>query len=636
MRRGPRLTAGLVAFAVALAGCTGGSHRQEVSGSAPPGASAPRGGTLRVIEPDFPPSALQQGSGLDPQKAYFSDSWELFRCCLLRTLLSYDGAPTSQGGAILHPDLAASVPTVSNDGLTWTFHLKPGLHYAPPLGHVEIKAQDIIRALEREANPKASAGGYSFYYSVIEGFDAYAAGKADSISGLEAPDDTTLRVHLVSPAGDLGERLAMPAAAPIPPNPADPAATLGVATGHDDDYGGFLVASGPYMVEGSDALDFSLPPGEQHAASGLVPGKAITLVRNPPWDPASDGIRGAYVNRIEVSVGGTLDEDAASVDQGRSDLVFYAGPPPQAPQDQVRAYQSDPAKGTVSVEPRDFLRYVSMNLAVPPFDDIHVRKAMNFVLDKARLQEIRGGPTATQVIGHVALNSLENNLLLNYDPYATPGDAGSVDQARKEMALSKYDTNGDGICDAAVCSGVVALAFNDFPIPISQSHEIRKDLAQIGIRLDLKLMPSDQVFAKLADPKNHVALALTIAWGKDYLNASNYFVPLFAAASIGSPGTSNYSLVGATPEQLRSWGYKVTEVPGVDDRINSCLVQLGEAQLRCWADLDQYLMENVVPWVPYQSDSHIQVVPRRIVRYSYDQFADLPALDQIALQVGGS
>jgi peptide/nickel transport system substrate-binding protein len=573
-----------------------------------------------------------QGSGLDPQKAYFGDSWELMRCCLLRTLLSYTGAPTAQGGAILHPDLAAAMPTVSGDGLTWTFRLKPGLHYAPPLEQVEIKAQDIIRALEREANPTTSAGGYAFYFSVIDGFDAYASGQADAISGLEAPDDHTLSVHLTASAGDLGERLALPAAAPVPPNPTDPAATFGVATGHDDDDGGVLVASGPYMVEGSGDLDFSLPPGQQPALSGLVPGKAITLIRNPSWTPASDNLRGAYVDRIELSIGGTLEEAAAAVDAGRSDLVFYAGPPPQVPPDQIRDYQSDPTKGTVSVEPRDFLRYVSMNLAVPPFDDIHVRKAMNLVLNKARLQEIRGGPTSADVIGHIALNSLENNLLLNYDPYATPGSAGSVDRARQEMALSDYDTDGDGICDAPACSGLLTLGLNTSPIFISQSQEIRKGLMEIGIRLQLKLVPPDQAFSELSDPKNHVALALTIAWGKDYVNASNYFVPLFAAASIGSPGSAtNYSLLGATSEQLRTWGYRVTDVPSVDNRIDACLVQLGEAQLRCWADLDQYLMENVVPWVPYQSDEHVQVVPRRILGYSYDQFADLPALDQIAL-----
>ena len=202
------------------------------------------------------------------------------------------------------------------------------------------------------------------------------------------------------------------------------------------------------------------------------------------------------------------------------------------------------------------------------------------------------------------------------------------------MALSKYDSDGDGLCDAPACAGVSAIGFNDFPIPVAQSKQIKNDLAKIGIRLDLRLMPAAEAFDQLADPRNHVALALTIAWGKDYLNASNYFTPLFASDSIGNPATSNDSLTGATPEQLRRWGYHVTEVPSVDDRINSCLSQVGQAQLRCWADLDQYLMDAVVPWIPYQSDAHVQVVPSRIVRYSYDQFGDLPALDQIALRPG--
>ena len=79
----------------------------------------------------------------------------------------------------------------------------------------------------------------------------------------------------------------------------------------------------------------------------------------------------------------------------------------------------------------------------------------------------------------------------------------------------------------------------------------------------------------------------------------------------------------------------MASVPSVDDRIDSCLVELGEAELRCWADLDQYLMEDVVPWVPFASEAHVQVVPSRVVRYSYDQFAILPALDQIALAPGG-
>jgi hypothetical protein len=129
-------------------------------------------------------------------------------------------------------------------------------------------------------------------------------------------------------------------------------------------------------------------------------------------------------------------------------------------------------------------------------------------------------------------------------------------------------------------------------------------------------------------------LVLNVAWAKDYLNASTFFVPLFAVASISSPTAGNYTLLGATPEQLRQWGYTVTSVPRLDDRVDACLVELGERQLRCWADLDQYLMEAVVPWVPFASEAHVQIIPGRVVRYSYDQFAILPALDQIALQTG--
>jgi ABC-type oligopeptide transport system substrate-binding subunit len=76
-------------------------------------------------------------------------------------------------------------------------------------------------------------------YLPIEAAQAYAAGRADSIAGLEAPDAKTL-VVLTQPTGDLGGRMALPAAAPIPP---------GIAEGRED-YGPYLVASGPYMLEG--------------------------------------------------------------------------------------------------------------------------------------------------------------------------------------------------------------------------------------------------------------------------------------------------------------------------------------------------------------------------------------------------
>jgi ABC-type transport system substrate-binding protein len=184
---------------------------------------------------------------------------------------------------------------VSSDGLTWTFHLQAGIRYAPPLQNVEIKAQDFVRALEREARlGTPAAGGYSSYFSVIQGFDAFAQKQAGSISGLQAPDDHTLRVQLSQPASDLGFRLALPATAPIPPDPANLSAEFGAAEGHDAGYGRFLVASGPYKVEGSEHIDPSSPIGEQAPVSGFVPGTSLTLVRSPSWNRSTDDLREAY------------------------------------------------------------------------------------------------------------------------------------------------------------------------------------------------------------------------------------------------------------------------------------------------------------------------------------------------------
>src|SRR4051812_6181485 len=174
---------GLVAAACGDSG--GGSSPETNSGSANQG-EAVAGGTLRFAQlSDF-------YSALDPQKEYSSVTWEYYRCCLLRTLLSYTGKTAAEGGSELQPDIASALPEVSADGLTWTFKLKQGIMYGDPFGDVEVTAPDIIRAVSRVADPNASVGGYPDYYKVIDGFSDVQDGKADTPSGMEAPDPYTL------------------------------------------------------------------------------------------------------------------------------------------------------------------------------------------------------------------------------------------------------------------------------------------------------------------------------------------------------------------------------------------------------------------------------------------------------------
>jgi hypothetical protein len=90
-------------------------------------------------------------------------------------------------------------------------------------------------------------------------------------------------------------------------------------------------------------------------------------------------------------------------------------------------------------------------------------------------------------------------------------------------------------------------------------------------------------------------------------------------------------MVGASPEQLSAWGYSVSVVPNVDDRIDQCLSIIGGQETECWATLDQYLMEEVAAFVPLAVDLHVQVVPSRVTAYSFNQFTTVPALDRIAV-----
>jgi peptide/nickel transport system substrate-binding protein len=608
----------IVAVAVALVGssCT---ESQE-----PPRKTIPRGGTL-VVNAFVAETTL---FGLDPHIVWAAQPWEIFRCCLLRTLLSFPGRPTAQGGARLHPDLAASLPEVSRDGLTWTFRLKRSLRYGPPFDETPILASDIVRALERTARQWTGA----FLYTVIEGFNDVMDGKAESISGLETPDDHTLVVHLTHPSGDVGYLLALPPSAPIPPTPGG--ATLGAAEGHDD-YGRFLVSSGPYMVEGAEELDFSSAADEQVPTPGYEPDRSLTLVRNPSWRARSDALRPAYPDRIELRFMDAQEDTAKQISRGDADVLFLAGRPPQVPPDIVEEYRRDPALADRLVfGPRDVMIYLSMNLAIPPFDDVHVRKAVNLAVDKATLLDNVGGRSAGDLIGHVVLDSFEDNLLHDYDPYATPEGRGDRDRAREEMAQSAYDHDADGICDDTVCRDVLALApvFGETPTQ-EQAESIRSNLEALGIQLDVQVLDPEDAFSRLYDPSAQVAVGIELGWGKDFPSPSAWVTPLFTADGIGG---GNVSLVGADPESLREWGYQTTSGPSVEEKAAECRPLFGEEATRCYAELDQQLMEQVVPWVPLRVENQAFVVSRRVVAHSFDQFTSLAALDRIAISGGAA
>ena len=161
MVRQVKVAALAAVIALVAAACSSSSGNPSQS-SAP--AALQKGGVFRIG------LASDVHEALDPAREYYTIGWEFLRCCLARTLLDFNLKGPNEDGNTLQPDLATALPTVSSDGLTYTFTIKPGVKYGPPFQNQTVQAQDFIRAITREAESKTAAS-YPFYYSIIKGFD---------------------------------------------------------------------------------------------------------------------------------------------------------------------------------------------------------------------------------------------------------------------------------------------------------------------------------------------------------------------------------------------------------------------------------------------------------------------------------
>ena len=65
-----------------------------------------------------------------------------------------------------------------------------------------------------------------------------------------------------------------------------------------------------------------------------------------------------------------------------------------------------------------------MNLTQPPFDDVHVRKAVNWIMDKEGLRRAWGGSSAGEIGHHIVPNVMFNNDLADYQPVQDRGRRG--------------------------------------------------------------------------------------------------------------------------------------------------------------------------------------------------------------------
>jgi peptide/nickel transport system substrate-binding protein len=619
-KKAPVLFALVAALALGASACGGGGGggSSGTSNGGTLGGPVKKGGTFRVGAE----SSFNYTGGFDPTGEYLATAFSQYGNLMLRTLMGYNhvaGAPGNQ----LIPDLAESEPQVSDDGKTYTFKIRQGVKFGPPVSR-PVTSKDVEYSFERICDPKLVAQ-YGFYYTpIIEGMADCSSGKVKGpISGIETPDDQTIIFHLTQKVGDFLYRLSMPATAPIPPE-------IGKCFTKAGDYGRDVVSTGPYMIEGADQA--SKTCSGLKPMPGFNPNKQLILVRNPDYDPSTDTkeARENFPDRFEFLLNTNVNDIFNKVTAGEYELSGseVASVPPTT----LRQYStSSNLKNRLKIESGDRTWYITMNLTQPPFDDIHVRKAANWVMDKSGLQRSWGGPLKGDISTHIVPDTMFNGDLDSYDPYSTPNHTGDVAKAKAEMKQSKYDSNQDGVCDADVCKNVLHVTRSTAQW-VAMEPIIEQSLAKIGIQV--KSREFEDAYPIIQTTSKNIPISSVPGWGKDYADASTFMV-LFDSRSILPEGNVNYSLVGVTPDMKKKLGLSaesvVTGIPSVDDKIDACNVKTGDDRLKCWEDLDKYLMENVVPWVPYLDATNVDVLAPDVTKWNYDQSATTTAWAHVAV-----
>ncbi len=578
------------------------------------------GGTLNVGWEQ----AFNFTDNFDPTGEYLGDAFGVMDNLLVRTLIGYNHTAGGPGN-IPVADIATTVPKPTNGGKTYTFHIKKGVMFSPPVSR-QVTSADFVNAMQRLANPK-DGGQYSFYYTVIKGWSQYAAGKAKSISGIKTPNSSTIVFNLTAPTGDFLKRMSMPATGP------QPAEVTKCFAGQAGKYGQDLISTAGYMISGIDKVDISscaaLKP-----ASGYDGQTHLDVVRNPNYKQSTDPTRKNYVDAVNFTIDSSDVDIYNKIEAGQFDLATSSIPPQV-----LEKYATTPSlKSHFFQNSGDRTWYITMNVTQPPFDDIHVRRAMNYIIDKAALRQAWGGPTVGDIANHIVPDSIFGGALADYAPYKSIGDHGSIAKARLAMRGSEY-SDKTGMCVASVCKNVLLIS-DARAVDPSMVSTMQQDASKIGITFTVRTIngayPTIQTVAK------NVPISERPGWGKDYADALTFFSPLFDGRNIIPTGNTNYSLIGITKSQCTA--LKVTGdcnpynaktgmgVPNVNSQLDKCAVLIDPARQTCYENLDKYLTTQVVPWVPWMWSKVTRITSNNVTHYQFDQFSTTPAYAMISVK----
>lgn len=484
-----------------------------------------------------------------------------------RQLISYEASTDEAVSIAPKGDLAVGVPQPTDGGLTYTFKLRDGVAWNAPSGARAITAQDFERGVKRMCNPALGSSALTYYVDLIKGMRAFCDGFAkveptapamkayiegNDISGIEAPDDKTIVIHLTEPAGDFVYMLSLATSAPAPVEVLD-------YMPDGPDYRSNFIASGPYTV------------------ADYVPDSRLQLVRNPAWKAESDPLRKAYVDEIEITFGVQPDAAIQQLQSGDGDMTYDIIIPPATLHMLTSA--SDEKLMTMSVGRTAFIfiNTVSGNNN-GALKDLRVRQALQYAIDKAAIVQQWGGPEVAQ-----PQNGIFGPGVLGYHAFDLYPSEGGKGDPEKSKAL---------LAEAGFPNGIkLKMPYRNQNAEPAVAQTIQASLKRAGIEIELiPVTPSDYYSKFMTNPLNTKQGNWDIApvgWSPDWVGgaARSVFQPQFTYN--GTHQTYNYTDYN-NPEANKIAAQAINATSAAD-------------AAKLWGQVDELVMKDS-PVVPYISE----------------------------------
>jgi peptide/nickel transport system substrate-binding protein len=479
---------GAIAVGLALAGGAVACGPKSADPAAKGSGSAPhQGGTLYVLN-------NQPQNNFDPAREYTSGGGNI-PSLVFRTLTTRNRANGAAGNKVV-PDLATDTGKPSENATVWTYHLKDGLTYQDG---TPITTADIKYDIERSFAPELS-GGAPYLRDWLVGAADYQGPYKDpkGLSAIETPDAKTIVFHLDKPEGDFPLLATQTSFAPVPKSE---------DTGTK--YADHPVSSGPYEV-----------------VSNQNNGEHMVLKRNPHWSASTDSQRHAYPDTIDVQSG--LDQ--AVINQRLSagvgkDADAVTTDTNLGPAELARTSGDKELSSRVGTGHFGYTDYLAFNPKVKPFDNIKVREAIAYAIDRTTVVDADGGSS----LAEPATTFLPDQAAFGYTPY-DPFPAGKEGDPAKARELLK---------EAGYPNGLTVSLTHDTNKGGEEGPEVatavQEALKKAGINVKLDGLEHNTFEDKTHGVKTEPGLFLS-GWGADWPSAGPFLGPIFDGRQIVKDG----------------------------------------------------------------------------------------------------